>query len=173
MPPTVTAVSPNDGPEAGGTSVTITGSNFNEATAVTFGPSEATSFKVESDTSIIAVAPAGTSTVDVTVSTPGGTSTTSSADEFSYVPPPTVTAVSPNDGPEAGGTSVTITGTNLEGTTSVDFGMSTATSFTVDSASEITAVSPTGAGAEDVTVTTAGGTSLTSFADTFNYLAPP
>ena len=89
-PPTVSNVAPNKGPEAGGTSVTITGTNFNEAAAVEFGSTGATSFEVISATSITAVAPAGAGTADVSVTTSGGTSATSSADKFSYVPPPTV-----------------------------------------------------------------------------------
>ena len=89
-PPTVSNVTPNEGPEAGGTSVTITGTNFNEAAAVEFGSIGATSFEVISATSITAVAPAGAGTVDVSVTTSGGTSATNSADKFSYVPVPTV-----------------------------------------------------------------------------------
>ena len=58
-----------------------------------------------SATSITATAPAGTGTVDVTVTTPGGTSATSSADQFTYVPAPTVGNVSPTSGP-AGATTV-------------------------------------------------------------------
>ncbi len=89
-PPIVGSVTPNDGPQAGGTSVTITGTNFNEAAAVEFGSSGATSFEVTSATSITAVAPAGAGTVEVSVTTSGGTSATSAGDEFSYVPVPTV-----------------------------------------------------------------------------------
>jgi hypothetical protein len=89
-PPTVSNVTPNKGPEAGGTSVTITGTNFNEAAAVEFGSIGATSFEVVSATSITAVAPAGEGTVDVSVTSSGGVSATSAADEFSYVPVPTV-----------------------------------------------------------------------------------
>jgi hypothetical protein len=89
-PSTVSNVTPNKGPEAGGTSVTITGTNFNEAAAVEFGSIGATSFEVISATSITAVVPAGTGIVDVSVTTSGGTSATSAADEFSYVPVPTV-----------------------------------------------------------------------------------
>jgi phosphodiesterase/alkaline phosphatase D-like protein/phage gpG-like protein len=89
-PPTVSNVTPDEGPEAGGTSVTITGTNFNEAAAVEFGSSAATSFEVLSATSITAVVPAGAGTVDVSVTTSGGTSATGSADKFSYVPVPTV-----------------------------------------------------------------------------------
>ena len=99
-------MSPGKGPEAGGTSVTITGSNLDEATAVTFGSTAATSFKMESGTSIVAVAPAGTGTVDVSVSTPGGTSATSSADEFTYSPMVTLTS---STNPSVYGQKVTFT----------------------------------------------------------------
>jgi hypothetical protein len=111
--------------------------------------------------------------VDVTVTTPGGTSSTSPADHFSYAPLPTVTGVNPSSGPEAGGSSVTITGTNLTGATAVKFGLTNATSFTVNSATSITATSPSGAGTVDVTVTTPGGTSSTSPADHFSYAPLP
>ena len=82
--PSVTALSPNSGPSAGGTSVTVTGTNLSGATAVKFGTLAATSFSVNSATQITATAPAGSGTVDVTVTTSGGTSTTSSADRFTY-----------------------------------------------------------------------------------------
>ena len=86
---------------------------------------------------------------------------------------PTVTAVSPNGGPPAGGISVTITGTNLTGASVVNFGGSTATRFAVNSATSITATSPAEAvGTVDVTVTTANGTSATSSADHFTYASP-
>ena len=62
-----------------------------------------------------------------TVTTNGGTSATSSADQFTYVAPPTVTAVSPISGPITGGSLVTITGTNFTGATAVDFGSTEAT----------------------------------------------
>jgi hypothetical protein len=167
--PTVTNVNPNTGPPTGGTSVAITGTNFTGATAVRFGGSAAGSFSVNSATQITATSPAGTGTVDVTVTTPGGTSTTSSADQFSYASAPTVTNVNPNTGPPGGGTSVTITGINFTGATAVRFGGSAAGSFSVNSASQITATSPAGTGTVDVTVTTPGGTSATSSADQFTY----
>ena len=91
--PVVTSVSPNAGPLAGGTSVTITSSvpNFTGATAVHFGPNMATP-TVVSPSEITTTSPAGTGTVDVTVTTPAGTSAITSADSFTYVPAPTVTA---------------------------------------------------------------------------------
>jgi alpha-tubulin suppressor-like RCC1 family protein len=82
--PTVTAVSPNHGLSAGGSLVTITGTELNGATAVKFGSANALAYKVESATSITAVSPKGEGTVDVTVTTPYGTSPTSSADLFAY-----------------------------------------------------------------------------------------
>jgi hypothetical protein len=66
--------------------------------------------------------------------------------------PPAVTNVNPNTGPTSGGTSVTITGTNFSGATAVRFGSNAAGSFTVDSATQITATSPAGVGTVDVTV---------------------
>ncbi len=172
-PPTVTGLSPASGPTAGGTSVTITGTNFTGATAVKFGATSATSFTVNSATSITATSPAGTGTIDVTVTTPIGTSTTSVADQFSYGGSPTVTAISPSSGSAAGGTSVTLTGTNFTGVTAVKFGATSATSFTVNSATSITATSPAGTGTTDVTVTTSSGTSATSAADQFTYGGSP
>jgi hypothetical protein len=171
--PSVTSISPNNGPPAGGTSATITGTNLTGATAVKFGATNATSFTVNSATSITATAPAGAGTVDVTVTTAGGTSPASPADQFTYVlPVPTVTSASPNTGPTAGGTAVTISGTNFTGATSVKFGATNATSFTVNSATSITATAPAGAGTVDVTVTTAGGTSPAGPADGFTYNLP-
>ncbi|MGP8241047.1 MAG: IPT/TIG domain-containing protein, partial [Solirubrobacteraceae bacterium] len=157
--PTVTKVEPAEGPVAGGTIVTITGTNFTGAKEVKFGSVAATGVTVNTATSITAQAPAGSGTVDVTVVTVGGTSATGSADQYAYVPVPTVTKVEPGEGPTAGGTSVTITGTNLTGATGVSFGSTAATSFTVNSATQITASAPAGTGTVDVTVTTVGGTS--------------
>src|SRR5436190_1533082 len=82
--PSVTSISPNSGPAAGGTPVIITGINFIGVTAVRFGGAAATSFTVTSATSIAATSPAGSGTVDVTVTNSGGTSATSSADRFTY-----------------------------------------------------------------------------------------
>src|SRR5947209_1898779 len=75
--PVVTNVNPSSGPITGGTAVTITGMNLANATAVKFGGVNATSFIVNSDTSISAVSPAHSpGTVDVTVTTFAGTSAT-------------------------------------------------------------------------------------------------
>ena len=138
-----------------------------------FGTTAATNVTVVSNTEITADSPAGTGVVDVTVTTPGGKSATSSADHFTYIAAPAVTGLSPSSGPAAGGTLVTITGTGFTGATAVDFGTTAATNFTVVSSTEITADSPAGTGVVDVTVTTPGGKSATSAADQFTYIAAP
>jgi hypothetical protein len=172
--PTITAngVSPNTGSTTGGTSVVITGTGFTGVTTgVTFGGAAAT-FTVNSTSQITATTPAhAAGTVDVAVTTGAGTATASAA--FTYISPPTVTGIAPNKGPTAGGTTVVITGTGFTGAASAIFGTRSA-SFTVNSATQITATSPAGnAGAVDVTVTTSGVTSSTSAADQFTYFAPP
>ena len=83
--------------------------------------------------------------MDVTVIAPGGTSAVTVLDHFTYVPPPTVTGVSPNTGPKTGGTSVTITGTGFAlGTTATTFtfGKSKATSVNCLSTTECTLTAP-------------------------------
>ena len=101
----VTAVAPPTGPTAGGTLVTITGVGFTGATAVDFGPLAATSFTVISNTDIIAYDPAQpVGPVNVTVTSPLGTSAITPADVFTYTGGPTVTNVNPNSrAPEQGG----------------------------------------------------------------------
>jgi IPT/TIG domain len=173
-PPTVTGVNPSSGPLAGGTSVTVSGTGFAGGTpAVSFGAASAavTSF---TSTSIVVTAPASAAagSVDVTVTMPAGTSATSAADRFTYASgggPPAVTGTSPIAGPSAGGTPVVITGTNLLGATSVQFGAVAATSYTVNSATQITAVSPAGTTTVDVTVVSPLGTSPRSAADQYTY----
>ena len=81
--PTVTAVDPSRGQD--GTEVTVSGTGFCHATGVSFGGTAATSYDVKSVSDLTAVAPPGSGTVDVTVTTGKGTSPTSAADQFTYV----------------------------------------------------------------------------------------
>ncbi len=150
-PPTFTSINPTYGSTFGVTAVTIVGTNLIGATGVTFGGTAATNLSVVSATTVTASTPAhAAGTVDVVI---------------------TVTDVSPKKGPLLGGTIVTITGTGFTGATAVKFGSTNAASFTVNTATQITATSPAGssAGPVDVTVTTPGGTSATSSADIFRY----
>lgn len=171
--PVISAVSPNRGMTTGGTSVTITGSGFMTTTNVKFGGTSATGITVVSDTQITATSPAGTGVVDITVVTPGGTSATGIADRFTYIAAPVVSSLSPTSGPNSGGTTVTISGSDFSGATAVRFGAANATGFSINSPSQITAIAPAGVGTIDVRVTTAGGTSSTSVADQFTYVGAP
>jgi hypothetical protein len=170
--PTVTAVAPDGGPAKGGTKVTISGANLAGVTEVRFGAEKAKSFRLGAATTITAVAPAGAAgaSVNVIVVTADGESATSAADTFTYAGAPTVTKVSPDEGPVAGGTEVTISGTGFTDATKVGFGKAKA-KYTVTSATSITAEAPAQkkAGALDVVVTTKAGKSTTNAGDTFTY----
>ncbi|WP_424711980.1 IPT/TIG domain-containing protein [Kitasatospora acidiphila] len=164
--PQLSAVVPDEGPVAGGTTVTITGSNLLEATAVLFGAVPASSFTVVSSTQITATVPAGSGTVQVTVTTPGGTS---NGVAFTYAAVPVLTSIVPSTGPTSGGTAVTLGGSGLSGTTAVSFG-GTPAAFTVVSDTSVVATAPAGSGTVTVTVTTPGGTSNGL---AYTYIAPP
>jgi IPT/TIG domain len=84
--PTVTAVSPNQGPVTGESDVTILGSDFSGATAVGFDTVPALNFSVQNDGRILAVSPPRTKPgpVDITVTTPAGTSGALPPDRFTY-----------------------------------------------------------------------------------------
>jgi hypothetical protein len=118
-------------------------------------------------------APAGAGTVNVIATTPGGASTDTAADDYTYVSVPTVTGIAPAKGPLTAGTVVTITGTNLAGPTGVKFGATAATAVTEVSPTQVKATAPAGsAGTVDITVTTSGGTSIANAADKYTYVAP-
>ncbi len=201
--PIVDEMTPHQGPAIGGTSITLTGFGLQGATAVDFGPSPALSFSENSDGSITAVSPpvtAGSTLVSVTVTTPEGASNTYYAPDtepanfFSYGP--TVTSVAPGEGPESGGTSVTIHGSGFTSSpilfrclcgpfvNRVEFGSTklecgsplgpaqspcAPVNFTVISDTEIIATAPPGTGTVDVKVVTAGGSSPTESSDLFTY----
>jgi hypothetical protein len=185
--PVVTSVSPSFGTagENNTTLVMISGANFTGATAVHFGSDNAPEFQVESSTLIAVNSPSEMAgTVDVTVTTPAGTSATSPMDKFVFQgpssSPPVVTSLSPSSGPapnEAGGPSVgvLIEGSNFIGATAVHFGsISVPGPLGIESATEIGVVAPAQPAGTvvDVTVTTAAGTSALSPADRFTYTAP-
>ena len=138
---------------------TVTGVRFNTSTLVT--PTNATT------TSATAVVPAGATTGPIHVYTVAGQKTGGTF-TVNPVPAPTISSFTPTFG--AVGTSVTITGTNFSGTvsgasfttSSVKFNTTTATSFTVNSATQITATVPTGATTGKISVTTPGGTATSA-----------
>ena len=167
--PTVSSLNPTTGPTAGGTTVTIDGTNLSGASSVTFGGTAAT-ITANTSSQITVTTPAGAAgAVDVAVTTVGGSATLPNS--YTYVAPPTLTSLNPTTGPTAGGTSVTIDGTNLSGASSVTFGGAAAT-ITTNTATQITVTTPAGsAGAVDVAVTTVGGSA--TLPDSYTYVAPP
>jgi hypothetical protein len=170
--PEVDRIDPATGPEDGQTTVELTGSRFTGATVVSFGPgNDAPVDQSVADDRITIVSPAGTGTVDVTVTTPAGTSAPSDAARFTYMPAPQVTGLDPASGPEDGQTTVVVGGSGFTGTIEVDFGATPADEMTVDSDSQITVTSPAGTGSVDVTVSTPAGTSAATPADVFTYVA--
>jgi hypothetical protein len=169
--PTVSSVSPNSGSTAGGTGVTVSGANFTAGATVSFGSTPATNVAIVNGTTITATTPAGT-TGAVTVTVTANGQSGSLARGYSYVTAPTVTGVTPNSGPAAGGTAVTITGTNFGAGATVTFGGAAATNVAVVNNTTITAATPAGsAGAARVTVTVNGQSG--SLTNGFTYGASP
>lgn len=170
VPPVISSFTPSSGPV--GTVVTLTGTGFTGATAVTFNGVTATSFTVTSATQLVATVPAGATTGKIAVTTADGTGT--SANSYSVttgIPLPYLASFTPASGPA--GTLVTINGSNLTGTTAVKFNGATA-AFTVVSATQLTATVPAGATTGTIAVTNPGGTTTTtaSFTVGLNPLAP-
>ena len=160
--PIVSSISPTSGPTTGGTPVTIAGSNFKAGATVLFGGVAASSVTVSTATQIQAVSPAHIAgMLDVTVRNPDGQSSTLSSSFAFSVLTPTISSVSPNTGSTGGGASVTITGSNFQTGALVSFGTVSASKVTVNSATQIQAVTPANAaGAVDVTVENLGGQSI-------------
>jgi hypothetical protein len=167
--PAVSSLTPNRGRTSGGETVTIRGTGFTGATAVKFAPAAASSFAVVDDATIVATSPAHSAGVSaVSVTTPRGKTAASAVAKFTYVAPPTVSAVTRRAGLASGGSVVTISGTLFAGATAVTFGGVPAASFTVSSTKKITAVTPAhAAGLVDVAVVTEGGPNPAGPAATF------
>jgi hypothetical protein len=170
--PLVTGVSPDIGSPLGGTKVTITGFGFAQgATSFKFGGNQARAVTdCPSETTCEAVTPVHKlETVEVRA-TVNGIKEREPGAMFTYSLRPLVSSLIPKEGPASGGTSIVITGENLSGATAVNFGSTSAASFTVESETSISAVSPPGAGTVDVTVAGEHGTSETRFGDQFSYV---
>jgi hypothetical protein len=171
--PTVTKVSPTSGPVQGGTSVTITGSSLTGATAVRFGTVSAKAFTVLSSTSISVTAPAESAgIVNVTVTTPAGTSAVTLKDRYKFTP--TITGVSPASGPAAGGTTIKVTGSGFTvgtGLMTFRFGSTGTKNETCASSVECTVTTPKHeAGTVDVVAVVNKVSSPKTSADRFSYL---
>jgi hypothetical protein len=176
--PAVTGLSSAAGPAVGGQTVVISGNGFGTGVpSVAFGGAAATVL-AHTPTSVTVTTPDVGSgmTVGVTVtsgSAPAGTSPPVAASAYTYVSPQ-VTGVTPSKGSTAGGGTVTVTGSDFNGTTSVRFG-STATPFRVVSSTSLVAAvpaGPSGGATVNISVTNPDGTSPVAAADRFTYAVP-
>lgn len=155
LPPALTGFTPSSGPV--GTSVTLSGANLRGATGVALNGTPA-SFTVASDTQITAIVPHGGSTGPLSLTTAGGSTSTSTP--FTVREPvPVIGSFTPRRGPV--GTVVTIRGVNFTGATRVAF-RATSARFRVASATKITARVPRRARSGRIRVTTPGGTATSS-----------
>jgi hypothetical protein len=169
--PTISSISPIGGPIAGGNTVTITGTNFVDDAndSLNFAGQNISSFTVNgAGTEITFTAPAhATGSVDAIYTNPGGMAEGLSL--YYYYVVPSITTVSPDNGSTGGGTAVTITGSDFLDISSVSFGGTAASFFTVLNPSTILATTPAHtAGAVTVSVTNLGGTGNRSSGFTYN-----
>ncbi|MCI0341850.1 MAG: IPT/TIG domain-containing protein [Planctomycetales bacterium] len=175
--PVVTNVSPAYGPPAGGTAITLSGTNFATGATVTIGGTAATSVVLVSSTQITAVSPAGTAGAQTVVVTDPSGLAGSLGNGFTYgpppAPPPVLTAVVPSAGPASGGTAVTLTGSAFQSGASVTFGGAPATSVVFVSATQLTAVSPAGSLGTVTVVVTNPDTQSGALGLGFAYVPPP
>lgn len=171
--PTITSVLPAGGATAGGTPLTITGTDFAPTiTSVTIDGNACTSVVRVSQTRITCVTPAGTSgSKTLTVTNSDGSSASSAyaySDTQIYVG-----SISPVGGPLAGGTAVTVRGSNFVSDPTVTVGGAAATSVVFVDAQTLTCVAPSRtAGAKDVVVTNPD-TSAATLTAGYNYAAAP
>ena len=139
----LTSVSPASATYNGGTSVTITGTQFAAGATVTIDGKACTSIVVVSATTITCVTPAGTVGAKDVVVTNADTTTTTLASGFTYIViNPTATTVSPTTVDAAGGTTITITGTLFQAGATVDVAGTPCTNVVVVSATQITCAIP-------------------------------
>jgi hypothetical protein len=155
-PPIIVKLIPASGPDTGGTTVNVVGTDLTGA-AVDFDGTAGTGLTVDPSGNLATVTtPAHTAgPAPVTITTPAGTSAAKTFTYESPLPPgvPTLTGIDPTEGPETGGTTALLTGTNLAGTIGVDFGGSPATIITTTDTALLVTTPAHAAGTVDVTAT--------------------
>lgn len=168
--PSVSALSAHAGPARGGSTLTISGTNFTAVSSVYVGTSKASQVTRLSATRLRVRTPAGTGAGFVRVFTRnGGESALTGKAVYNFLPVPAVSKLSPASGRAAGGTTVTLTGAGFGYVTAVYFGSRKGTQLRVISAGQITVVAPAGSGTVNVRVHTAGGVSPVTAKDRYKY----
>lgn len=176
--PTISSVTPDNGSTAGGTDVVITGTNFYTGTVARFGGVNCTTTVLPACTvncvTLECKAPARTAgVVNIVINNPDGQISTETV-QYTYNSPPTITNVTPTSGPVAGGTVVTITGTQFVSGATVTIGGVACATTTFVSATSIQCTTPnmTSAGLKSIVITNPDTQSVTS-TNSFQALAAP
>lgn len=171
-PPTIASLSPNASPPEGGIVVTVAGANLLGATSMTIGGVPVAQLTVLDASTATAVVPPGLIGLrDVVINTPYGVG--GRAGVFRYAEAPVLTSVSPPVVPSAGGSTITLIGTNLTAATEVTVGGVPATQVRLVDENTMTARTPPGRpGLYDVRVTTVSGSATTREALRYEDVAP-
>jgi len=173
--PTATSSSPASGPTAGGTAMTINGTNFVSGATVLVGGKPATNVVVVGSQTLTLTTPAhAAGVVNLVVTNPDQQAATR-ASAYTYIAPaPTISSISPSSGTTLGGTAVTVTGANFATGAVVKIGGVNATSTTFVSPTTLTAsTAAKAAGMNAVTVSNADGqTTPINGAVSFTYVIP-
>jgi hypothetical protein len=168
--PSVSALSAHAGPAAGGSTLTLSGTNFTAVSSVYVGTRKASKVTRLSATRLRVHTPAGTGGQFVRVFTRnGGESALTGKAVYNFLPVPALTRLSPASGRAAGGTTVTLTGTGFGYVTTVYFGSRKGSRLKVISPERITVVAPAGSGTVNVRVHTAGGITPVTAKDRYRY----
>ena len=169
------SISPTSGDTAGGTSVTIEGLDFTNGTTVEFGALLCTNIIIASSTQLTCDTPANTSgSVTVVVTNEDGTIATA-VDAFSYGSvAPSFISIDPNSFINTQSTNLTINGAGFVDGLIVVIGGLNCTSISVNSASQLTCMSPTGLGegSFDLVITNPDLQEVTK-ASAFAFRTPP
>ncbi len=176
--PTFTSIDTHTGTTAGGTSVTITGTGFVTGATVTIGGVNCTSVIVVSETSITCTTGAHSAgAVNVVVTNPDTGSVTGTGVYTYFIPSvpvsaPTIISIAPDHGPIAGGTALSIAGTNFFDGASIVVGGNLCLFIVQVSPVSMTCVTDAHAqGPVDVTITNPD-TGFVTLSNGFTYEAP-
>lgn len=171
--PTVTSISPASGSMAGGTPVTITGTNFSTGATVTIGGAACTSPLVVNATTITCTTGArAAGTVNVVVTNPD-TQTGTGVSLYTYLQPaPGVSGVAPATGPTAGGTTIAINGTGFLPGASITVGGVACDDTTLVGSTQLTCTTAPGAAGPVNVVVTNPGSAPGTLPNGFTYVDP-
>jgi hypothetical protein len=172
--PRISAVLPKSGTTSGGITVTLTGENLGTAVSVAFGTADCTELTIHSSKKTTCVTPAGAAgSVDVMMTFQSGdTSTLSSAYQYQEAAP-SLSTLQPSRGGVNGGTILTLTGSNFDGTGSVTFNGVAATGLELLSTTQLRVVSPAGTAGSATIRLTQGDGQFSSLSSAFVYEGDP